>query len=61
MEDTGDDNVEPEDPNEWSSENVSTFVRSLGTSECFQSVGDQVLHLGVDDSVFFSLLLKKKF
>ncbi len=28
MEDTGDDNVE--DPREWSSGNVATFVRSLG-------------------------------
>ena len=57
MEDTGDDNVEPEDPHEWSSENVTTFVRSLGTSECLQSAGDQVLQLGVDDSVFFTLSL----
>jgi hypothetical protein len=44
MEDTGDDNVEPDpliDPLEWSSEqNVVTFVRSLGTAECFQSPGD---------------------
>jgi hypothetical protein len=29
----------------------------LGTAECFQSVGDQVLHLGVDDSVFFTVSL----
>jgi hypothetical protein len=43
MEVTSVDNVEPPDPHEWSSENVSTFVRSLGTSECFQSVGDQVM------------------
>ncbi len=57
MEDTGDDSVEPRDPHEWSSENVDTFVRSLGTSECFQSPGDQVLQLGVDDSVFFTLSL----
>ena len=42
---------ELEDPREWSSENVSTFVKSLGTAECFQSPGDQVLQLGVDDSV----------
>ncbi len=56
MEVTGDDNVEP-DPHEWSSENVATFVRSLGTSECFQSAGDQVLQRGVDDSVFFTLSL----
>ncbi len=26
-----------------------------GSPECSQSVGDQVLHLGVDDSVFFGL------
>jgi hypothetical protein len=63
MEDTGDDNVEP-DPHEWSSENVATFVRSLGTSVgrfqssgCFQSSGDKVLELGVDDSVFCGLSL----
>ncbi len=54
MEDTGDDNV---DPREWSSENVTTFVRSLGTSECFQSAGDQVLQFGVDVGVFFTLSL----
>jgi hypothetical protein len=40
-----------EDPREWNSENVTTFVRSLGTPECFQSTGDQVLQLGVDGSV----------
>jgi hypothetical protein len=39
------------DSHEWSTEEVVTFVRSLGTSECFQSPGDQVLQLGVDDSV----------
>ena len=33
-------------------EQVGTFLRSLGTAECFQSAGDQVLQLGVDDSVF---------
>ena len=60
MEGTGDDNVEPDDPHEWISENVSTVVRSLGTAECFQSTGDQVLHLGVDDSVFFTLSLKDR-
>jgi hypothetical protein len=59
MEDTDDDSVEPEDPHEWSSEKVSTFVRSLGTTECFhvQSAGHQVLKFGVDDSVFFVLSL----
>jgi hypothetical protein len=36
---------------------VDTFVRSLGASQCFQSAGDQVLQLGVDDSVFFDLSL----
>ncbi len=59
--DTADDSVEVEDPHEWSSEKVSTFVRSLGTSKCFQSVGDQglaqLLYLGVDVSVFFTLSL----
>ena len=34
-----------------------TFVRSLGPAECFQSAGDRVLYLGVDDSVFFVLSL----
>jgi len=41
MEDTGDDSVELEDPREWSSEKVVGFVS-------FQSVGDQVVQLGVD-------------
>jgi hypothetical protein len=58
MEDTGDDNVE--DPREWSSGNVATFVRSLGTSEFFQSAGDQVLQLGVDDRVFCALSLNTR-
>jgi hypothetical protein len=30
---------------------------NIWVSECFQSAGDQVLHLGVDDSVFFALSL----
>ena len=54
--------VEPGDPHEWSVEEVVTivtFVRSLGPAECFQSVGDQVLHLVVDDSVFFTLSLEE--
>jgi hypothetical protein len=55
IEDTGEDSEELEDPHEWSSEKVTVFVRSLGTTECFQSAGDQVLQLGVDDSVFFGL------
>jgi hypothetical protein len=55
IEDTGEDSEELEDPHEWSSEKVTVFVRSLGTTECFQSGGDQVLQLGVDDSVFFGL------
>ena len=46
-----------EDPREWSSEKVATFVRALGTVQCFQSDTDQVLELGVDDSVFFELSL----
>ncbi len=57
MEGTGDDSVEPEDPHEWSPEKVATFVRVLGDTQCFQSAGDQVLLLGVDDSVFFDLSL----
>ena len=40
MEDTGDDSVESNDPHEWCTEKVVTFLRSLGTAECFQSVGD---------------------
>jgi hypothetical protein len=57
MEGTGDGSVEPEDPHEWSSEKVATFVRSLGAAQCFQSAGDQVLQFGVDGSVFFDLSL----
>ncbi len=56
MEGTGDDSVEREDPHEWSSEKVATFVRGLGGVQCFQSTTDQVLQLGVDGSVFFDLL-----
>ena len=55
MEDTGDDSVESEDPHEWCTEKVVTFLRSLGTAECFQSPGDHVMQLGVDVSVFFGL------
>jgi hypothetical protein len=40
---------------------IRTFVRSLGTSECYQSTGDQVLQLGVDDSVFCELSLNTCF
>jgi hypothetical protein len=54
MEGTGDDSVEWEDPRELSSEQVATFVRSLGPAQCFQSAGDQVLQLGVDDSVLYN-------
>ena len=57
MEGTGDDSVEQEDPLEWSSQQVTTFLRALGTAECFQSAADQVLQLGVDGSVFFELSL----
>ena len=35
MEDTVDDSEEPEDPHEWSSEEVAAFVRSLGPAEYF--------------------------
>ena len=55
MEDTGDDSVESEDPHEWCTEKVVTFLRSLGTAECFHSPGDHVMQLGVDVSVFFGL------
>ena len=55
MKDTGDVSVESEDPHEWCTEKVDTFLGSLGTAECFQSPGDQLLYLGVDDSVFFGL------
>jgi hypothetical protein len=40
----------------WS---LPTFVRSLGPPECFQAPGDQLLHLGVDDIVFFVLSLNE--
>jgi hypothetical protein len=43
--------VESEDPLEFRGEKVTTFLRSLGIAECFQSDGDQVLKLGVDDTV----------
>ena len=49
--------MEPEDPHEWSSEKVAAFVRSLGATQCFQSVTDQVMQLGVDGSFFFDLSL----
>jgi hypothetical protein len=42
MEDTGDGSVEPwihEDPREWSSEKVATFVRSLGAAQCHSRTG----------------------
>ncbi len=42
--------MDPEEPRAWSVEKVTTFVRSLGPPECFQSTGDQVLQLGVDVS-----------
>ncbi len=48
MEGTGDGSVEQEDPREWSPQQVATFLRALGTAECFQSAVDQVLQLGVD-------------
>jgi hypothetical protein len=57
MEGTGDGSVEEEDPREWSPHQVATFLRALGTAECFQSAADQVLQLGVDGSVFFELSL----
>ena len=57
MEGTGDGSVEQEDPREWSPHQVATFLRALGTAECFQSAADQVLQLGVDGSVFFELSL----
>jgi hypothetical protein len=36
-------------------EEVSTFLRSLGTAECYQSATNQVLQRGLDVSVFFEL------
>jgi hypothetical protein len=57
-----DDSVESVDPHECSSGEVITFVRSLGPVECCQSTGDQVMdlmELGVDDSLFFSLSLNE--
>ena len=57
MEGTGDGSVEQEDPREWSSEKVPTFVRDLGGPQCFQSASDQVPEVGVDVSVFFELSL----
>jgi len=57
MEGPGDGSVEPEDPREWSSEKVATFVRALGGAQCFQSAADEVMQLGVDVSVFFDLSL----
>ncbi len=57
MEDTGDGSVEEEDPREWSPQKVASFLRVLGTPECFQSAADQALQVGVDGSVFFELSL----
>jgi hypothetical protein len=57
MEGTGDGSVEQEDPREWSPQQVATFLRALGTAECFQSAADQALQVGVDGSVFFELSL----
>ena len=34
---------------------MATFVRALGRAQCFQSVADQVLQLGVDGSLFCEL------
>ena len=55
MEDTGDDSVDQEDPHEWSSQKVASFLRALGTADYFQSAADQVLQLGVDGSLFCEL------
>jgi len=55
MEGTGDGSVEQEDPREWNPQQVATFLRSLGTAECFQSATGQVLQFGVDDSLFCEL------
>ena len=43
----------------WSVEEVVTFVRSLGTAECFQFTGDQLLQLGVNCRGFFELSLNE--
>jgi hypothetical protein len=59
MQGTAHGSVEPGDPREWSAEGVATFLRSLGTAECFQSAGDEALQHGVDGSVFFELSLNE--
>jgi hypothetical protein len=59
MEDTGDCTVETGGSTrvEFRESGYFPTVRSLRTSECFQSPGDQVFQLGVDDSVFCALSL----
>ncbi len=52
MEGTGDGSVEQEDPREWSPQKAASFLRALGTAECFQSASGQALQLGVDGSLF---------
>jgi hypothetical protein len=47
MEGTAHGSVESGDPVEWSAEEVATFLRSLGSVECIQSVGDEVLIHGL--------------
>ena len=49
MQDLAHGSMDPQEPHEWSAEQVATFVRSLGTAECFQSAGHQVLQLGTLD------------
>ena len=59
MEVTGDVSVDREDPHEWSSQKVVTFVRSLGPGECFHSVGVQVLLQDTKSKQDVVLLLSK--
>ena len=51
--------VEPSGSKKWSTDQVTTFVGSLGPDECFQSGGDQVIQFGVEDSLFFVLSLNE--
>ncbi len=54
MEGTDDGSVDQEDPHEWSSQKVTSFLRALGTVEYFQSATDQVLQLGVEVAALLS-------
>jgi hypothetical protein len=58
MEDTVHVSVESGDPHDRSTEE-DYFRQIIGPPQCFQSAGDQVLHLPVEDSVFFTLSLEE--